>query len=121
MASLDLSAVVTSSVMRKETLGGATLARLVTLPRNLGGARGAGMRVSIYAVTSPVLVVSPDETQPTEDAAYVGTKCAYIPANTWVTFPVRQASTDPASLAIVPTVGASEIYITVEPLIVVSA
>jgi len=120
MAALDLSAVTTPGLVRKETLGNATEPRRVILPTAMRGTRGSGLTVSIYPITSDAYWVSPDyspypaDTSPIFDPV-AQTKFGICPADQWTPIPWDTTEGAPSAIAIVGSAGGMSIYIAVNP------
>ena len=120
MAALDLSAVTTPGLVRKEALGNATEPRRVILPTAMRGTRGSGVVVSVYPITSVAYWVSPDmtpypaDTSPVFDPA-TETKFGICPADQWTTIQWDTTEGAPSAIALVGSAGGMSVYIAVNP------
>lgn len=113
MAALDLSAALIPGIVRKITLGVATHCRNIVLPTNLGGVKGGGLTISVYAVGTESAFLSPDVATPTEDAVYAGDSLGPLPAGTWSTIDWDNSHGCPAVLTLVAQTGAQVVYVAV--------
>lgn len=113
MASLDLSAVTVPLVVRKITLGVATHCRTILLPTNMGGVKGGGLAISVYAEGTPSAFLSPDVATPAEDAVYAGDSLGPIPAGGWFSLDWDNSHGCPAALTLVAQTGAQVVYVAI--------